>query len=250
MCDLAKPACAAVSDMPKLDEEPDRGARCSTCKNRRRGGPGLGGPRGRRRWTGWWTNFDLDGLTYYYRGLDGNEYERLGAGLILGNSLLTARGIPASGEGDLKTCLAMMIMDRFGAGGSFTEFYAMDFSEQLRADGARRPRHIAISDEKPSPARSGPVSRQARPRRFGRVQSEDRAGHGARDDADGRRRAEDVGAPKANRCPGPSSRSATRTRGCGSRSARRIRQPLVPGRPHAPLRPGCRPCAPCGREVM
>lgn len=38
-------------------------------------------------------DFALDGLTYYYRGLDGNEYERLGAGLILGNSLLTARGL-------------------------------------------------------------------------------------------------------------------------------------------------------------
>ena len=45
----------------------------------------------------------LSGLTYYYRGLAGNRYERLGAGLILGNSLLTARGIAAAGEGDLKT---------------------------------------------------------------------------------------------------------------------------------------------------
>jgi L-arabinose isomerase len=47
--------------------------------------------------------FQLNGLTYYYRGLAGNRYERLGAGLILGNSLLTARGIAAAGEGDLKT---------------------------------------------------------------------------------------------------------------------------------------------------
>ncbi len=84
------------------------------------------------------AEYALDGLTYYYRGMDGNEYERLGAGLILGNTLLTARGIPASGEGDLKTCLAMMILDRFGAGGSYTEFYAMDFVRALPADGARR----------------------------------------------------------------------------------------------------------------
>src|SRR5256885_14677280 len=48
--------------------------------------------------------FRLDGLTYYYRGLEGNLYERLGAGWILGNSLLTARGVPTSGVGDLKTC--------------------------------------------------------------------------------------------------------------------------------------------------
>jgi L-arabinose isomerase len=93
--------------------------------------------------------FRLDGLTYYYRGLDGNRYEQLGAGLILGNSLLTAGGIPASGEGDLKTCLAMLIMDRFGAGGSYTEFYAMDFNEAFLLMGHDGPAHLAISDEKP-----------------------------------------------------------------------------------------------------
>jgi L-arabinose isomerase len=94
-------------------------------------------------------DFDLDGLTYYYRGLNGNRYERLGAGLILGNSLLTARGIPASGEGDLKTCVAMLIMDRLRAGGSYTEFYAMDFKEQFLLMGHDGPGHVAISDRKP-----------------------------------------------------------------------------------------------------
>ena len=93
--------------------------------------------------------FDLDGLTYYYRGLDGNLYERLGAGLILGNSLLTARGIPASGEGDLKTCLAMLILDRLGAGGSFTEFYAMDLRENFLLMGHDGPGHLAIASGRP-----------------------------------------------------------------------------------------------------
>jgi L-arabinose isomerase len=96
------------------------------------------------------AKFDLDGLTYYYRGLDGNRYERLGAGLILGNSLLTARGIPASGEGDLKTCLAMMILDRLGAGGSFTEFYAMDLVEGFLLMGHDGPGHLGICDRKPA----------------------------------------------------------------------------------------------------
>jgi L-arabinose isomerase len=95
------------------------------------------------------ADFDLDGLTYYYRGLDGNDYERLGAGLIMGNSMLTARGIPASGEGDLKTCMAMLIMDRFEAGGSYTEFYAMDFKDNFILMGHDGPGHIAISDAKP-----------------------------------------------------------------------------------------------------
>jgi L-arabinose isomerase len=93
--------------------------------------------------------FDLDGLTYYYRGLDGNRYERLAAGLILGNSLLTARGIPASGEGDLKTCLAMLMMDRLGAGGSYTEFYAMDLREGFVLMGHDGPGHLGISDRRP-----------------------------------------------------------------------------------------------------
>ena len=94
-------------------------------------------------------NFDLDGLTYYYRGMDGNLFEQIWSGLIVGNSLLTARGIPASGEGDLKTCLAMKLLDALGAGGSYTEFYAMDFLEGFVLMGHDGPGHIAISDEQP-----------------------------------------------------------------------------------------------------
>ncbi|MBT3345082.1 MAG: L-fucose/L-arabinose isomerase family protein [Gemmatimonadetes bacterium] len=94
-------------------------------------------------------DFDLSGLAYYYRGLDGNEYEALGAGLIVGNSLLTARGIPCAGEGDLKTCVAMLMMDALEAGGSYTEFYAMDFVDDFLLMGHDGPGHVAISDERP-----------------------------------------------------------------------------------------------------
>jgi L-arabinose isomerase len=69
--------------------------------------------------------------------------------LILGNSLLTANGIPASGEGDLKNAVAMKVMDTLGAGGSYTEFYAMDFDENFILMGHDGPGHIAISDRKP-----------------------------------------------------------------------------------------------------
>jgi len=95
------------------------------------------------------ADFELDGLTYYYRGLGGNAAERVAAGLIVGNSLLTARGIPASGEGDLKTNLAMLLMDRLGAGGSYTEFYALDFEDDFVLMGHDGPGHLAIADGRP-----------------------------------------------------------------------------------------------------
>jgi L-arabinose isomerase len=94
-------------------------------------------------------DFSLDGLTYYYRGVHGNVNERVGAGMIVGNSLLTARGIPAAGEGDLKTNVAMLLLDRLGAGGSYTEFYALDFDEGFVLMGHDGPGHLAIAEGRP-----------------------------------------------------------------------------------------------------
>jgi L-arabinose isomerase len=94
-------------------------------------------------------DFELDGLTYYYRGVGGNAAERVAAGLIVGNSLLTARGIPASGEGDLKTCLGMLLLDRLGAGGSYTEFYGLDFDEEFVLMGHDGPGHLTIAEGRP-----------------------------------------------------------------------------------------------------
>jgi len=89
----------------------------------------------------------LDALSYYYRGR--GLFEELGAGLILGGSRLTARGVPCAGEGDLKNAVAMFLMDRLGAGGSYTEFYAMDLDEGFVLMGHDGPGHIAISDRRP-----------------------------------------------------------------------------------------------------
>jgi L-arabinose isomerase len=95
-------------------------------------------------------DFALDGLTYYYRGADGNEAERLGAGVIVGNSLLTARGVPTAGEGDLKTNIAQLVLDRLGAGGSYTEYYALDFAEDFVLMGHDGPMHVAIAEGRPT----------------------------------------------------------------------------------------------------
>lgn len=94
-------------------------------------------------------DFGLDSLAYYHRGLAGELHERLGAGMILGASLLTARGVPAAGEYELRTSLAMLIMDRLGGGGSFTELQALDFTRGHVEMGHDGPAHLAISDRRP-----------------------------------------------------------------------------------------------------
>jgi L-arabinose isomerase len=94
-------------------------------------------------------DFALDSLAYYHRGLDGEQHERLGAGLILGASLLTGRGVPAAGEYELRNSLAMLVMDRLGAGGSFTELQALNFADGVVEMGHDGPAHLAISARRP-----------------------------------------------------------------------------------------------------
>jgi len=94
-------------------------------------------------------DFDLNSLAYYHRGMDGEAHERVGAGMILGASLLTARGIPTCGEFELRTSLAMLVMDRIGAGGSFTELQALNFHDNVVEMGHDGPAHLAISSTKP-----------------------------------------------------------------------------------------------------
>lgn len=93
--------------------------------------------------------YDLDALSYYYHGSNGNAYEDLQSGFIVGHSLLTSSGIPCSGEGDLKTAIAMKICDTLGTGGSFSEIVAMDYVEETIILGHDGPFHISISDGKP-----------------------------------------------------------------------------------------------------
>ncbi|HEU5011626.1 MAG TPA: L-fucose/L-arabinose isomerase family protein [Roseiflexaceae bacterium] len=93
--------------------------------------------------------FDLDALTYYYHGAPGGEDEKLQAGFIVGHSLLTARGIPCAGEGDLKTAVAMKICDILQTGGSYSEIVVVDYVDGTILLGHDGPFHIAISEGKP-----------------------------------------------------------------------------------------------------
>ena len=90
----------------------------------------------------------LGSLAYYYQGTGNPENEDASSSIILGTSLLTARGIPVAGEYEIKNAQAMKIMDSFGAGGSFTEYYAADFADDVLLMGHDGPGHIAIAQGK------------------------------------------------------------------------------------------------------
>jgi L-arabinose isomerase len=91
---------------------------------------------------------DLGLLAYFYSGTGNVENEDAISSIILGNSLLTARGIPVAGEYEVKNAHAMKIMDAFGAGGSFTEYYAMDFTDGVVLMGHDDLGHIKIAEGK------------------------------------------------------------------------------------------------------
>jgi L-arabinose isomerase len=92
---------------------------------------------------------DLGSLAYYHKGTGVEENEDALSSIILGTSLLTARGVPVAGEYEVKNAQAMKVLDTLGAGGSFTEFYALDHDADVVLMGHDGPGHLAIADGKP-----------------------------------------------------------------------------------------------------
>lgn len=93
--------------------------------------------------------YKLTGLAYYYEGLEDSLHRKIASSFIVGNSMLNAQGVPMCGEYDIKTCIAMLIMDRLNIGGSFAEFHPFDFREDFILVGHDGPHHMAIAEGKP-----------------------------------------------------------------------------------------------------
>ena len=91
---------------------------------------------------------NLGSLAYYHKGVGSADDEEAISSIILGTSLLTARGVPVAGEYEIKNAQAMKILDAFGAGGSFTECYAVDYDDDVILMGHDGPGHIAIAQGK------------------------------------------------------------------------------------------------------
>jgi L-arabinose isomerase len=93
-------------------------------------------------------NHNLGSLAYYHKGVANSENEDAISSIILGTSLLTARGVPVAGEYEIKNVQAMKILDAFGVGGSFTEYYAVDYNDDVVLMGHDGPGHIRSAQGK------------------------------------------------------------------------------------------------------
>lgn len=93
------------------------------------------------------TRHEIDAFGYYWWG-ERELMTQLRAQSALAVSRLTALGRPGVTEGDVKTAMAMKILDLLGAGGLFVEFFSMDFKENFLLFGHDGPANIHVAQGK------------------------------------------------------------------------------------------------------
>jgi len=91
---------------------------------------------------------DISAFGYYWWG-EKELITQLRSQSALAVSRLAAIGRPGVTEGDVKTAMAMKIMDLLGGGGMFLEFFSMDFDENFILMGHDGPSNINVAEGRP-----------------------------------------------------------------------------------------------------
>ena len=91
---------------------------------------------------------DINAFGFYWWG-ERELITQLRAQAGLAVSRLAAQGRPGVTEGDVKSAMAMKILDLLGGGGMFVEFFAMDFDEDLILMGHDGPTNVDVARGRP-----------------------------------------------------------------------------------------------------
>ena len=92
--------------------------------------------------------YGIDGFGYYWWGVK-KEITELRAQSALAVSRLASMDIPGVTEGDVKTAMAMKILNLMGGGGMFVEFFSCDFDENFIMMGHDGPANVSVAKDKP-----------------------------------------------------------------------------------------------------
>ena len=91
---------------------------------------------------------DISAFGFYWWG-EKEDVTTLRSQSALAVSRLASLGRPGVTEGDVKTALAMKILDLLGGGGMFLEFFAMDFEEDFILMGHDGPSNVNVAAGRP-----------------------------------------------------------------------------------------------------
>lgn len=95
------------------------------------------------------TGHDISAFGYYWWGQN-EQTTQLRSQSALAVSRLASLGRPGVTEGDVKTAMAMKILDLLGGGGMFLEFFAIDYDENFILVGHDGPANVNVAAGRPA----------------------------------------------------------------------------------------------------